>query len=50
MSGNGVIWLPTGLNRPCGSGLSNSTTTISDGRASYNVIISLSGRVRISKV
>ncbi len=50
MSGNGVVWLPTGLNRSCGGGVGNSTTTIGDGSNSYNVVISVSGRVRIEKV
>ena len=47
MSGSGVVWLPTGLNRSCSSGIGNSTTTIRDGSASYKVIVSTTGRVKL---
>ncbi len=49
MSGNGIVWLPTGLPKPCGTGVLNSTTTVNDGRAKYNVVVSLGGRVKVEK-
>lgn len=49
MLGNGIIWLPTGLARSCSSGAGNSTTSVGDGRQTYNVITSTSGRVRLEK-
>lgn len=48
MSGNGIVWLPTGLARGCSSGLGNSTTTVNDGKKPFYVIISTAGRVRVS--
>lgn len=48
---NGIIWLPTGLARSCtGSGLSNVTITINDGRKPHYVVISSAGRIRTSNV
>lgn len=48
---NGIVWLPTGLARSCtGSGLSNRTITINDGRKPHYVVISSAGRIRTSNV
>lgn len=49
MPGNGIIWLPTGLARSCTTGLGNSTTTVGDGKQSYNVVTSANGRVKLEK-
>jgi len=49
-SQSGVVWLPSGLGAKCSGGLMSDGTTLTDGRATYRLMISASGRVRIAKL
>lgn len=48
MSGNGIVWLPTGSARECSNNLGNSRITIDDGKKPFYVFVSMGGRVRVS--
>lgn len=46
---SGLVWLPSGMGTQCGGGLMSNSTSLTDGRTTYNVTISSAGRVRIVK-
>ncbi len=47
MTGNGIIWLPTGQVKSCTNSFADSVTTLSDSRSTLRVVLSRAGKVSI---
>lgn len=48
-SQSGVVWQPSGLGVNCSGGVMSDATTLTDGKATYKLLVSAAGQIRIEE-